>query len=168
MRHAVDVSERVRGRYEQVPAILRLDFDHIVREPLSELRVEVGRSSLGRRVDARVGPLHAAGPPRGLSPRTLEVPVRWRAGDHPALFPTMTGLLRIASGGANAIELRLTGEYTPPLGAFGALADRIAGHQAVTASLRSYLHDVGGRLEAALSKHAPVTHVRRGTVERSP
>ena len=46
MRHAVDVSERVRGRFEQVPAILRLDFDHIVREPLSELRVEVGRSSL--------------------------------------------------------------------------------------------------------------------------
>jgi hypothetical protein len=169
-KHTVDLAVRVRGTYDQVPAILRLDFDDIIREPLEELRVKVGRSSVGRRVDARVGAPRAVRSPRGLAPCSLEIPLHWSAADQPKLFPTMSGRLRIARSGADMIELRLVGEYRPPLGAVGAVAHRFAGQRAATASLRAYLVDVGRRLEATITRHTPAKPTRAftGRIERSP
>ena len=68
MRHTVDLTERIRGRYEHVSAILRLDCERIVHEPLRELRVPVGRSTVARRVDAHVGQMRLVGRALGLSP----------------------------------------------------------------------------------------------------
>jgi hypothetical protein len=170
MNQTVQLSERIRGRYEQVPPILRLEFDHVFREPLDELRVQVGGGSIGWRVQAEVGPMDNFPRPSDFVPRTLEVPVSWQAVEHPALFPTMNGQLRIRDAGHETIELRLTGEYTPPLGAIGALGDRFVGHQAVTVSLRGYLLDVAHRLDAKLAEHraALASGPSRAHRERSP
>ena len=170
MVRMVRLTERIHGQYEQVPPVLRLEFDHVIREPLDELRVQVGGSSLGRRVHAEVGPIRMSKQTRDLPPRTLEIPVSWRAAEHPALFPTMHGHLRIRGAGYDAIELRLTGKYSPPLGALGAIGDRFAGHQAVTASLGTYLLEVAHRLDAKLAQHAPPapSPPSRAQRERSP
>ena len=155
MKQTVRLSERIRGRYERVAPILRLEFDSVIREPLDELRVQVGRSSVGRRVEARVGPPRSSPRTRGVPPGTITIPVSWRAAEHPALFPTMKGELRIAEAGADTIELLLTGEYRTPLGAIGALGERLAGHQAATSALYGYLREVAHRLDAKLAEHAP-------------
>jgi hypothetical protein len=155
MTQAVQLSERIRGRYEQVPPILRLDFDHVVREPLDELRVQVGGGSIGRRVQVNLGPMQINPPTLDVPSRALEVPLSCQAAEHPALFPTMSGQLRIRHAGHDTIELSLTGEYTPPLGAIGAIGDRLAGHDAATASLRGYLVEVARRLTAELTEHTP-------------
>lgn len=169
MRHTVDLIERIRGRYDHVPAILRLDCEHIVHEPLRELRIPVGRSTVGRPVDAHVGQMRMVGPSQGLSPRSLEIPVQWRAAEHARLFPSMTGTLRITRAGPDEIELRLLGSYTPPLGPLGELGDRVAGHDAAAASLRQVLVDVAGRLATSISHHAPMPRgADRRQPERSP
>jgi hypothetical protein len=155
MKQTVRLTERIRGGYEHVPPILRLEFDHVIRDPLDELRVEVGGGSIGRRVRAEVGPISVSPRRPGLPSRALEVPVAWQAAEHPALFPILNGQLRIRDVGHDTIELRLTGGYTPPLGAIGAIGDRFAGHQAATASLRGYLLEVAHRLDAKLVEHTP-------------
>jgi hypothetical protein len=155
MKQTVRLTERIRGCYDHVPPILRLEFDPVIREPLGELRVQVGGGSIGRRVRAEVGPMSISPRKIGLPPRALEVPVTWQAAEHPALFPTLNGQLCIRDVGHDTIELRLTGEYTPPLGAIGAIGDRFAGHQAATTSLRGYLLEVAHRLDAKLAEHAP-------------
>jgi hypothetical protein len=156
MHQAVRLTERIHGRCEQALSILRLELDHVVREPLEELRVNVGATSLGRRVDAAIGPMRPGlGIPEDTSP-AVEVPIVCRAAEHPALFPTMSGQLRIRAADPETIELRLTGRYTPPLGAVGAIADRFAGQLAATASLRGYLVEVARRLEVKLAEHTSV------------
>jgi hypothetical protein len=170
MRQTLRLTERIRGCYEHVPPILRLEFDHVVRKPLDELRVQVGGGSIGRRVQAEVGPMYVSPRALDLPPRTLEVPLSCQAAEHPALFPTMNGQLRIRDAGDETIELRLTGEYTPPLGAIGAIGDRFAGHQAATESLRGYLLEVAHRLDAKMAQHtAPfVSRPSSAHLERSP
>ena len=155
MKQTVRLTEHIQGCYEHVAPILRLEFDHVIREPLGELRVQVGGGSIGRRVRAEVGPMSVSPRKFGLPPRALEVPVAWQAAEHPALFPTLNGQLRIRDAEHETIELRLTGEYTPPLGAIGVIGDRFAGHQAATASLRGYLVEVAQRLGAKLAEHTP-------------
>ena len=172
MKQTVRLSERIRGHYDQVPPLLRLDFDTVVREPLEELRVQLGASSIGRRVEAQVGPPCSSPRTRGIPPRTTVIPLAWHAAEHPALFPTMKGELRISDAGPGTIELLLTGEYRTPLGAIGALGDRLARHQAATSALYGYLRDVSHRLETKFAEHAiPFTQpsiARSEHLERSP
>lgn len=164
------LTERIRGRYDQVPPVLRLEFDYVVRAPLDELRVQVGGNSVGRRIHAQIEPMLNRRRTFGLPARTLEIPLSWQAAQHPALFPSMNGQLRIRDAGHERIELCLTGEYTPPLGAIGAIGDRFVGHQAATSSLRGYLLEVAHRLEAKLGEHtpSPAPSRPRGGRERSP
>ncbi len=70
-------------------------------------------------------------------------------------------MLRIRDAGDDDIEVRLVGEYTPPLGAVGTIADRFAGHEAATESLRGYVREVTARLATKLAEHEPV-------VDRAP
>jgi len=169
MTQTVRLSERIRGRYDHVAPILLLEFDAVVREPFEEFRVQLGGSSIGRRVETRVGPPRSSKHTRGIPPRTIAIPISWRATEHPARFPTMKGELHIREAGPNMIELLLTGEYRTPLGAIGALGDRLAGHQAATSALYGYLRDVAGRLDAQLAEHAPrFTQPSDAHLERSP
>ena len=89
MNHAIDLTKRIPGTYWHAAAILKLELDQIVRAPLEELRIEIGGGAITRRVDAEVGPLiNGHG--------TLRVPVRWKAAEHPSLFPVMDADLHVS------------------------------------------------------------------------
>jgi hypothetical protein len=167
------LAEAIEGRYTSVPPILRVEyeFDYIVREPLEELRVPLGGGSLGRRVDAELGPVQVGGRCVGLEPGTLEIPLRWRAARHPALFPTVEGRLVVHDAGRDTLEVRLEGTYRPPLGWLGALLDRLFGRRVATGSLGQYLHAVATRLAAKLAEHTPPVprpRIPSHTVQRAP
>jgi hypothetical protein len=147
MNQAFEAAERVPGTYWHASAILKLELDMIVRVPLEELRFEIGGGAITRRVDAQVGPLiYGQG--------TLTVPLHWKSEEHPNLFPVMDGELRISDLGEGQIDVRLVGEYAPPLGAVGALADAVAGRRVAVSSLHNFLTAVAQRLKARLVEHA--------------
>jgi hypothetical protein len=145
MKHPIDLAEQIRGTYWHAAAILKLDLDSVVRAPLEELRFEIGGGAITRRVRAEVGPLIS-------EPNSLRIPLRWKAAEHPNLFPFMDGELQISDSGHD-IELCLVGEYRAPLGAIGAAADVVAGHRVAEKSLRGFLTEVANRLQAKLIEH---------------
>jgi hypothetical protein len=153
MTHAIEVTERIQGTYWHASAILKLELDAVVRAPLEELRFEIGSGAITRRVDAEVGPVIGG---HG----TLRVPLRWKAAEHPNLFPVMDADLHVSDLGDGHVELRLVGEYRTPLGAVGAVADALAGRRVVEQSVHDFLAEVARRLEAELVEHA-----RRAGVE---
>ena len=147
MDHAIQLTKRIPGIYWHAAAILKVELDQIVLSPLEELRFEVGGGAITRRVDGQVGPLisgHGA----------LRVPLRWRAAEHPTLFPVMDGDLHVGDLDDHQIELRFAGEYRAPLGAVGAMADTLAGHRVAEKSINTFLTEVARRLEAALVEHS--------------
>jgi hypothetical protein len=148
MDHAIDLTKRIPGIYWHASAILKVELDQIVRSPLEELRIEIGGGAITRRVDAEVGPLINGH-------ETLRMPVRWKAAEHPNLFPVMVADLHVSDLDGGHIELRFVGEYRAPLGAVGAVADTLAGSRLAEKSLNTFLTDVAHRLEAALVEHAP-------------
>jgi hypothetical protein len=154
MKHAIDLAEQVPGTYWHAAAILKLDLDPVVGAPLEELRFEIGGGAITRRVRAEVGPIITA-------PDSLRIPLRWKAAEHPKLFPFMDGELHICDVGGNDIELRLVGEYRLPLGALGAAADVVAGHRVAEKSLHGFLNEVANRLQAKLIEHTEGLWVER-------
>jgi hypothetical protein len=153
MKHPIDLAERIRGTYWHAAAILKLDLDPVVRAPLEELRFEIGGGAITRRVRAEVGPMIT-------EPNSLRIPLRWKAAEHPKLFPLMDGELQISDRGHD-IELRLVGEYRLPLGAIGAAADVVAGHRVAEKSLQGFLTEVANRLQAKLIEHTEGLWVER-------
>jgi hypothetical protein len=147
MNHAIDLTKRIPGTYWHAAAILKLELDEIVRSPLEELRFEIGGGAITRRVEAAVGPLDSR-------PASLQVPLQWKAAEHPNLFPVMDGELHVSDADGNHVELRLTGEYRSPMGALGAVGDALAGRRVAENSLRGFLAAVAERLEAKLVEHA--------------
>jgi hypothetical protein len=147
MKHTIDLAEQIPGTYWHAAAILKLEFDPIIRVPLEELRFEIGGGAITRRVEAEVGPLQSEA-------ASLRVPLQWKAAEHPNLFPTMHGELHISNIDGSQIELRLGGEYRPPLGPVGAVGDALAGRRMAEKSLRGFLIEVARRLEAKLVEHA--------------
>jgi hypothetical protein len=173
MREEIHLAEAIEGRYTSVSPILRVEyeFDYVLREPLEELRVALGDGSLSRRVEAELGPVQVGGRCVGLEPGTLEIPLRWRAARHPALFPTMRGQLVVHDTGHDTLEVRLDGTYRPPFGWLGALLDRLFGRRVATGSLAQYLHTVATRLAGKLAEHTPPvlrTRIPSHTVQRMP
>jgi hypothetical protein len=154
MKHPIDLVERIGGTYWHAAAILKLDLDPIVKAPLEELRFEIGGGAITRRVRAEVGPMDTG-------PTSLRVPLRWRAAEHPNLFPVMDAEVHISDFEGNQIELRLLGEYHTPLGAVGAAADAIAGHRVAEKSLHGFLSEVASRLQAKLIQHTEGLWIER-------
>jgi hypothetical protein len=152
MDHAIDLTKRIPGIYWHAAAILKVELDQIVRNPLEELRIEIGGGAITRRVDAEVGPVINGH-------RTLRMPVRWKAAEHPNLFPVMVADLHVSDLDGDHIELRFVGVYRAPLGAVGAVADTLAGSRLAEKSLNTFLTDLAHRLEAALVEHAGRTGV---------
>lgn len=154
MKHAIDLAERIPGTYWHAAAILKLDLDPIIKASAEELRVEIGGGAITHRVDAEVGPMDTG-------PTSLQVPVHWRAAEHPNRFPVMDGELHISDVSGNHIGLRLVGEYCTPLGAVGAVADAVAGRRVAEKSLRGFLAEVANRLRAKLIEHTEQVWVER-------
>ena len=152
MKSSIDLAERIPGTYWHAAAILKVELDPIIRVPLEELRFEIGGGAITRRVEAEVGPL-------GTGPASLRVPLKWKAAEHPNLFPVMDAELHISDADGNHVELRLVGEYRPPLGAIGALGDALAGGRVAEKSLQRFVTEVARRLEPKLVEHAARTGV---------
>jgi hypothetical protein len=79
---------------------------------------------------------------------TRVLPLWWEAAEQPWLFPTFDGGLEIRSDDGGT-QLRLEGNYRPPLGAAGALVNRAVLNKAATASLEALLDRLSARLTAA-------------------
>ena len=147
MKHEIDLAARIPGTYWHAAAILKVELDPIVRSPLEELRVQIGGGAVTRGIVADVGPMETES-------NHLRVPLRWRAAEHPNLFPVMDADLRISDAAGDHIEVRVVGEYRTPLGAVGAVADVLAGRRVAESSIRRFVADVALRLEAKLEEHA--------------
>lgn len=145
MRQTIDMRERVSEPCWQACAVLDVEADTIVRPAMDEMRVGIGGTEMTRKVQAEVGP-------RVRADRGIRVPLRWHAEEHPQWFPELEAELRLVPVGDAATELRLVGTYEPPLGALGALGDRVAGHRVAETALREFLAGVAQRLTDALEK----------------
>jgi hypothetical protein len=154
MKHEIDLAEQIRGTYWHAAAVLKLDLDRIIKAPLEELRFEIGGGAITRRVHAEVGALSSG-------PTSLSVSLHWTAAEHPNLFPVMNGELHISDVGGNQVELRLVGEYRTPMGAVGAVADKLAGRRVAEKSLHGFLAEVANRLQAKLIEHSEHLWVER-------
>lgn len=155
MKQPIDVAIAMNGDWWVACAELRIVAPSIVRPALDEVRVEFGRgTSLGRTIDFELGAFEHGS-------EVGRLPIRWVAKDHAGLFPTMDAEIRLTDLGGARTELRLVGEYEPPLGALGAVVDRVAGHRVAERSVRDFLEGVADRLRARLTAHSESKFWRR-------
>jgi hypothetical protein len=76
----------------------------------------------------------------------LLVPVEWRAAEHPDLYPTLAGSLRLEASGPAGARLRLDAHYRPPAGRLGAAIDGAVLHRVADASTEEFVMRVAERL----------------------
>lgn len=85
--------------------------------------------------------------------RTAWLAIRWEDLRHPGLFPLLDATLEfmpVPAGHRPTTQVALRGQYRPPLGGLGGLADDLAGHRVVEQSVRAFIEELAGHLEAAL------------------
>lgn len=75
-------------------------------------------------------------------------PIRWRAIGATHLFPHMDAEL-VLSPLADATHIEFRGVYTPPMGAVGALLDRVALNRLAAATVRNFLERLVELLEVS-------------------
>lgn len=105
------------------------------------LRAVVGPSpSIAREVNLEIGgaEIHSMG---------LVYPIRWTATGATLLFPEMSADLILSKAGADRTNLTFRGNYDPPLGAVGRLADRAGLRHVADATVANWVD----RLADALS-----------------
>jgi hypothetical protein len=148
MKRPIDVAVHTSGECWVAAAEMEIDAESVVRPALDELRIEFGGgTSLGRTVELELGAFQRRSD-------VSRLPLRWGAREHGSLFPTMEAELQLSDAGPAETEVRLVGEYEPPLGALGAMADRMAGHRIAERSVRDFLEGVAGRLRERLTVHS--------------
>jgi hypothetical protein len=119
---------------------------------LVERRIR-GADRLGILADAayRRGEALAIGPSAGVTvpvefsigvpvvgSNSVAFPISWRASGATQLFPHMDAEL-VLSPLADGTHVEFRGVYTPPMGAVGALLDRVALHRLASATVRNFL-----------------------------
>lgn len=105
------------------------------------LRTKVGpSSSIAREVtlDIGIAEIHSSG---------LVYPIHWTADGATLLFPEMNADLRLSKAGTGRTKLTLRGNYEPPLGPVGKLADRAGLRHVADATVANWVD----RLAAALT-----------------
>lgn len=78
--------------------------------------------------------------------------LQWQATGPSELFPVMQADLEITPLGVQQSQLRLSGSYDPPMGAFGRRLDRMLLHQIAEATVRALLKQL---VAALLAEPAP-------------
>jgi hypothetical protein len=107
---------------------------------LSELGFNLGNRRIGRKITIEIGaPRAAAG--------VFFLPIRWRSATEAGLFPTLDGVLEVASLGETRSLLGLSADYQPPLGLIGKIADRALFHRVAEVTVKDLLERIGARLE---------------------
>jgi hypothetical protein len=105
----------------------------------SALTFSLGPLKIARRVTLTLGEAL-------LEPGAARFPLHWHATRSSWLFPRLHASLEIQalSDTLPECQISLVGEYTPPLGSFGALTDLLLMHQVAQASVHAFvlaLHD---------------------------
>lgn len=155
MKRPVDVAVRMPGECWVACAEMEIDAESIVRPALDEVRVEFGGgTSVGRAVTLELGAFERR-------PEVSRLPLHWKAKEHARLFPTMDAELRLSDAGPAETEVRLVGEYEPPLGPLGAVMDRVAGGRIAQRSATDFVTGVAQRLRERLTQHSESVFWRR-------
>lgn len=114
------------------------------------LKVEIGGLQVSSPVDIEVGaPVEDdLGPSHS---RQLRLPIRWKAAEHPGLFPVMQAELWVYPLTGTETQLDFRGEYDPPLGVVGAAIDAAVGHRIAEASVNRLIAELARYLRARLT-----------------
>lgn len=132
---------------EHAPLLLQEATDATVAhtdEIVARLSVDAGGFEVGRDVVIELGAFEPVEMIRG------RMPLSWRAARRPALFPSMSGALEVASLSTRPplVQVTVLGDYTPPLGVLGSVADSAVGHRVAEAATHRLVHEIVSRLEA--------------------
>jgi hypothetical protein len=68
--------------------------------------------------------------------------LRWKASDHPGLFPALDADIEVAPLGADWAQLAMSARYVPPLGAVGRTIDRALLSRVAEATVKDFLDHV--------------------------
>jgi hypothetical protein len=118
---------------------------------VSELRVRRAGLDLTRDVRMVVGDIQ-------IGIHSARLPLRWEDAARPGFFPVVDATLEVAPvrAGRHAMtQLGLFGQYRPPFGRLGALADSLAGQRIVLESIERFLDDLVDRFQADLPEPEP-------------
>ena len=90
------------------------------------------------------------GSPVGRSGSVL-IPIAWKATGAGAVFPVMSADLVLQPVGPGLVQVVFRGSYEPPMGGFGRLLDRTVMHRLAEASAKSFLDQLCGAINEALT-----------------
>lgn len=108
----------------------------------ADLRAHAGGVEVDRTVTIRFGGLVC-------EPEMARMALRWQDSRHAALFPVFEGILSLApvlAGQRHLTQVGLVGRYRPPLGAAGAVVNRIAGAPVAEEAIAGFADGVARRL----------------------
>jgi hypothetical protein len=165
LHHGNDVGWRQIRRYAYVERPFEDVWPLLTRAPGKQL-LESGR---GRHHGT--SPLHAHLAGLDVS-RTVKVrfggvvcddevarlALRWEDASHPLLFPVLEGVIELAPlicGPRQIAQVGIIGEYRPPLGRVGSLADDAAGAVVASESVQRFLEDLVRRFAAMVEPVPP-------------
>lgn len=110
----------------------------------------------GEQLRSRVGPTGGLAHQVNLTMGMAEIhsyglafPVKWTASGASLLFPELEADLILAAKGVAETELTLRGNYDPPLGAIGQVADRLVLHRVAEATVKDWMDRLAAALERA-------------------
>ena len=112
--------------------------------PTAELRVRRIGFDIGRDVRIVLGGVEV-----GI--HSARVPIRWEDATRPTLFPILDATLEVVpvnAGRRPMTQLGLFGQYRPPFGRLGGLADNFAGHRIAVESVERFVDEVVDRVQA--------------------
>ena len=159
----IQLYEYVNHPYEQVSAALVRDAVGLFQRAtttatgradslVTKLNVKIGGFEVGRNVVVHVLKTNPeAKPPGHIAEKATEFEIEWHAEKAAALFPAMRATLTVYPLSPNETQLQLRGEYDPPGGIFGTVADRLVGHRIAEASVHSFLDALARRMNEELS-----------------
>lgn len=118
---------------------------------VAKLNVKIAGFDVGRNVVVHVLKTnqHASAPGR-IADKATEFELEWHAEKSAALFPAMHATLTVYPLSRDETQLQLRGEYDPPGGIFGTVADRLVGHRIAEASVHSFLDALARRMNEEL------------------
>lgn len=143
----ITASRLVEGSSSDVAEALRLRPDHLMAlafpgaGPSGDGRVDVMLTVRGWRRWLRIpARIEFRTPASGHTGAVIQL--RWHARCHARLYPTMEADIMIRTISTTGTELLLVGEYRPPLGLIGFLADRLIGGRVAISTAQAFLEDL--------------------------
>lgn len=157
----INVHDYVNHPYERVRDALAAEAVDIfsqatqaaarrARTVASELHVNIVGIEIGTDINITVRSIKTH-PKKIMSPAKTCLELEWEAAEKPHLFPFMQAELCISPLGAKETQLELKGDYRPPLGLPGRVADAVVGHRIAEASVRQFIRDVAAYLRTELA-----------------